>query len=303
MAMAAARFYLLLLVLASLGHAFRLEPRKAQRAHARLASQTQPSAMGVEADKPESLVAVGGAVAAKGAAALAPEAAEDPGKRAVVPKQTADAERMVQGEPSTASASASASAAAGPAGVAQQPHPDEEYGECPICYEAISAGDAAMRCSGDGGMHHYYHATCLQQWIRQCRSGQSATCPVCRGTVQFNGQRLDTFLQSPSAANLDEEERTFLKSIADGLQHKNAWSDMTNLERGAFSMGIAAAAGWGFMVGYHGDAHAAYANDILVTPHLGRDHNIAQGVGWIAGLLARLIREATREKKRDDDRR
>lgn len=205
-------------------------------------------------------------------------------------------------ESALASESASASSAAAPAGVAQQPHPEEEHGECPICYEAISAGDAAMRCSGDGGIHHYFHAACLQQWIRQCRSGQSATCPVCRGTVQFNGQRLDAFLQSPSAGNLDEEERTFLKSIADGLQHTNAWSDMSNLERGAFTVGIAAAAGWGFMVGYHGDSHAAYANNQLVTPHLGRDHNIAQGVGWVAGLLARIIREATRERRRDNDR-
>ena len=49
MALAAARLSLLLLVFVSLGHAFRLEPSKAQRAHARRASQTQLLALAVEA--------------------------------------------------------------------------------------------------------------------------------------------------------------------------------------------------------------------------------------------------------------
>ena len=50
MALAAASFSLLLLVLVPLGHAVRLQPRKTQRAHARRASQTQPSALAVEVD-------------------------------------------------------------------------------------------------------------------------------------------------------------------------------------------------------------------------------------------------------------
>merc|ERR1712178_511100 len=119
----------------------------------------------------------------------------------------------------------------------------------------------------------------------------------------MGGQRLDTFLQSEGAAGLDNEERTFLQSIADGLQHKNAWSDMSTVEKGAFSLGVAAAAGWGFMLGYHGDNRAAYANDVIVTRNLGRDHQIAQGVGWVAGVLARIIREVMKDKERDRDRR
>lgn len=158
-----------------------------------------------------------------------------------------------------------------------------------------------MRCSGEGGAHHYFHASCLQQWIRQCRVGRSPTCPICRGSVQFNGRRLETFLQSPSAENLDQEERSFLQSIADGLQHKNSWSDMSNVERGAYSVGIAAAAGWGFLLGYNGGEAAHHANEALVAPLLSREHQIAQGVGWVAGLLARVVREVTRDKKRERD--
>jgi len=202
----------------------------------------------------------------------------------------------------SAPASASASASA-PAGLAHEPHPEEEHGECPICFEDIASGDAAMRCSGAGGIHHYFHATCLQQWIRQCRDGQAPTCPVCRGTVQFNGQRLETFLHSPNASNLGDDERSFLQNISDGLQHKNAWSDMSTVEKGAFSIGIAAAAGWGFMLGYNGDGQAAHVSNQLVIQHLGREHQIAQGVGWVAGLLARIIREATKERSSRRDSR
>merc|ERR1712232_1512755 len=149
--------------------------------------------------------------------------------------------------------------------------------------------------NGDGGVHHYFHATCLQQWIRSCRGGREATCPICRGRVQFNGQRLGDFLQSPAAATLDSEERTFLESIADGLRHKNTWTDMSTTEKVGFSVGIVAAAGWGFMLGYNetgnrGGASVAIANDRLVTRNLPREHQIAQGVGWVAGLIARIVK-------------
>ena len=50
MALAASRLSLLYVVLVPLGHAFRLEPRKAQRANAHRSDQTQRSALAVEAD-------------------------------------------------------------------------------------------------------------------------------------------------------------------------------------------------------------------------------------------------------------
>lgn len=204
---------------------------------------------------------------------------------------------------SAAVAAASTSSSMSAAGTAQESHPTEDHGECPICFEEISPGDAAMRCSGSGGVHHYFHAHCLQEWIRQSRSGSRATCPICRGALQFNGERLETFLQGPEATNLNAEERSFLQSISDGLQHKNSWSDMSTLEKGAFSVGIAAAAGWGFMLGYNGDCASNHMNNHVVTPMLSNDHQIAQGVGWVAGLLARIIRDATKDRGRDSRRR
>jgi len=209
---------------------------------------------------------------------------------------------IAAGPPSSTAVASSANATAAAPPREEEPHPDEEVGECPICFDAIHPGDAAMRCSGDGGVHHYFHARCLQTWIRSCRSGSSPSCPICRGSVQFNGRRLAEFLESPGADNLDSEERSFLESIADGLQHKNKWSDMSNVERGAYSVGLAAAAGWGFMLGYNsGEVGWAghHANEAIVTRNLPREHQIAEGVGWVAGILARILREAAKDKSRD----
>jgi hypothetical protein len=176
-------------------------------------------------------------------------------------------------------------------------HPSEEHGDCPICYELLGPGDAAMRCAGEGGVHHYFHATCLQQWIRNCRNRHQATCPVCRGHLQFNGQRLQEYLQSGASQTLNEDERTFFQAIADGLQGKNSWSQMTTLEKSAYASGILAAAGWGFMLGYTEPHH--HATNVLAVQHSQHEHQLAQGLGWLVGLIVRIIRNRYEERDRD----
>merc|ERR1711963_989961 len=115
----------------------------------------------------------------------------------------------------------------------------------------------------------------LRDWIRACRDGRGATCPICRGRLQFNGQRLNSFLHGAGSADLDAEERSFLQSIAGGLQGKNQWSDMSALEKTAYAGGIAAAAGWGFMLGFTGSHRAQQASDILFVHHMPQEHQIA----------------------------
>merc|ERR1719330_2254823 len=199
--------------------------------------------------------------------------------------------------PAAAAAAPSAEATAGEA-----VNPADETGECPICFEPIQAGEAAMRCNGEGGVHHYFHATCLNHWIQSCRSGRGATCPICRGSLQFNGRRLNDFLSSTSSDNLTQDDRSFLQSISDGLSGSNSWSSMNNVEKAANVAGIAAAAGWGFMLGYSGSHQAERATaELMYTCQASQQHQVAQGVGWVAGLLVRIIREATRE--RNDSRR
>mmetsp|Transcript_99567 Transcript_99567/g.187248 ORF Transcript_99567/g.187248 Transcript_99567/m.187248 type:complete len:542 (-) Transcript_99567:155-1780(-) len=202
--------------------------------------------------------------------------------------------------------SASSSSDAAPessAPAVEEAHPEEETGECPICFEEIHPGEAAMRCAGEGGQHHYFHARCLQEWIRS-RGSFSATCPVCRGRLQFNGQRLNEFLNSEGSAGLNQEERTMFQAIADGLRGRNGWSDMTSIEKAAHIGGLFAAAGFGFMLGYSGSHNAERATmEVMHHCQVPRNHQIAQGVGWVAGLLARVIREVTRDREQCSERR
>eukprot|EP00930_Biecheleria_cincta_P085259 TRINITY_DN74665_c0_g1_i1.p1 TRINITY_DN74665_c0_g1~~TRINITY_DN74665_c0_g1_i1.p1 ORF type:complete len:520 (+),score=78.48 TRINITY_DN74665_c0_g1_i1:53-1561(+) len=197
-------------------------------------------------------------------------------------------------------ASASSLPAASAPAHAANVNPEDEHGQCPICFEDIHAGEAAMRCIGDGGVHHYFHATCLQGWIRACRNGQEANCPICRGRLQLNGQRLQEYLNSEGASTLEHEDRSFLQSLADGLQGNNSWSNMDAIEKTAYAGGILAAAGWGFMLGFTEQHHRSSTS--LIVYQLPREHQVAQGVGWLAGLLARIIKEVSRNKndrKRD----
>merc|ERR1711879_599427 len=157
---------------------------------------------------------------------------------------------------------------------------------CPICFERIRAGEAAMRCAGEGGQHHYFHAHCLQQWIRSSQNGHGATCPMCRGRLQINGQRLTEFLNDESSSGLNPDERSMLQEIADGLRGRNGWSDMSSIEKAANIGGMVAAAGFGFMLGWSGSHNAERATmEIMQVAEVPRQHQVAQGVGWVAGLL------------------
>lgn len=182
-----------------------------------------------------------------------------------------------------------------PAASAPPTSPEDENGQCPICFEDIHAGEAAMRCCGDGGVQHYFHATCLQGWIRACRNGREANCPICRGRLQLNGQRLQEYLNSEGASTLEQEDRSFLQSLADGLQGRNDWSNMDAIEKTAYAGGILAAAGWGFMLGFTEQHH--HSSTALVIHQLPREHQVAQGVGWLAGLLARVIKQMSRDRE------
>lgn len=54
--------------------------------------------------------------------------------------------------------------------------------ECPVCLDTISVDGSAMRCAGEGGVEHYFHARCLSQWTRTQRTQlETPSCPICRG--------------------------------------------------------------------------------------------------------------------------
>lgn len=179
---------------------------------------------------------------------------------------------------------------------------EEEQSECPICFEPIQPSDAAMRCCGGGGIHHYFHATCLRQWIQAARNGQGATCPLCRCQLQLNGERLEEFLRSSNSLDLASDDRSFLESLTQELRDKGG--QWCTVENAAHVGGLAACAGWGFMLGYGAEATSGVGTALVgaaVTSQLSQEHQIAQGVGWLAGLLARTLQElaASRRDGRD----
>eukprot|EP00747_Dinoflagellata_sp_TGD_P058429 gnl/TRDRNA2_/TRDRNA2_151110_c2_seq2.p1 gnl/TRDRNA2_/TRDRNA2_151110_c2~~gnl/TRDRNA2_/TRDRNA2_151110_c2_seq2.p1 ORF type:complete len:619 (+),score=92.50 gnl/TRDRNA2_/TRDRNA2_151110_c2_seq2:79-1935(+) len=210
------------------------------------------------------------------------------------------------GRPSEAASSSSgspptAAAAAAAAGAAD----DGAIGECPICFCEISQEDAAMRCSGEGGRHHYFHSACMRQWVEQCRTGRSGpSCPICRCRLEFHAQRLDDFLRGPQAEGLDAEDRSFLQACADRLrQAGSAWGDVCTLENAKKGAGLVACGGVGFMMGYN-NTHPGLQQVLSTATHdLPQEHRMAQNVGYFVGLVARVLRDVQLKERRERERR
>jgi len=172
-----------------------------------------------------------------------------------------------------------------------------DAGDCPICYEAILARDAAMRCAGDAGVHHYFHKECLGRWIQSCRANCSgATCPVCRGTVQVNISSLAAFLESPQADALPEADRGFLQQLFDraratvGMSCGNdVWADPFTPEElsNVAMLGFATTAGF-----WSGFSDSSVDDLLLLTLAPAQDEStrIAAGAGYIAGITARVVK-------------
>eukprot|EP00397_Hematodinium_sp_SG-2012_P029150 GEMP01030771.1.p1 GENE.GEMP01030771.1~~GEMP01030771.1.p1 ORF type:complete len:433 (+),score=101.03 GEMP01030771.1:170-1468(+) len=192
-------------------------------------------------------------------------------------------------EPSSSSSSAQASPAAPAAPAAARPTLAEEtadtsHHECPICFDVINPVDAVLRCQS--APCHYFHRGCLRTWIQQCRDG-NATCPICRQGLDIHGARLNDFLHGTASENLSEEERTFLQVLLGKIPgNHDQWSDMCTLENAQYFGGIVAAAGYGFFRGYNN----VWGGSLGFYP-LPRHVQIAEGVGFAAGAIARVVSE------------
>lgn len=184
---------------------------------------------------------------------------------------------------------------------------EAESSGCPICMETIDPDDAAMRCEGRGGVHHYVHQQCMMSWIRGCRErGVQANCPTCRGALQFQAHRIDEFLTRADASDLDPRDRHFLTSLADKIRGNEEW---TSVDR--HNIGLLVACGAGCATGCLATAAAAdwsvcdqclclaymFPTSPLETALLreGEPHDMtmAFGLGACLGCVARLICEAT----------
>ncbi len=77
---------------------------------------------------------------------------------------------------------------------------------------------------------------------------------------------------------------------------------MDALQRTAYAGGIMAAAGMGFAAGYaDGLPCGAHVANSLVAQHIPPEHQAANSVGFVVGLLARVISEASNKSSKRDE--
>lgn len=117
---------------------------------------------------------------------------------------------------------------------------------CVICISPVEPAQAAMRCVGWEGMHHYCHAGCMEMWIGQCvASGQTPRCPTCQRAMQVRQDRLRNFLQH-SRGGGDANSAYAEPSAAGGaeLPSDEGWTCLDNIDwKKVCAVGGLAAAG------------------------------------------------------------
>eukprot|EP00038_Savillea_parva_P016608 m.17320 g.17320 ORF g.17320 m.17320 type:complete len:358 (+) comp3487_c0_seq1:263-1336(+) len=179
--------------------------------------------------------------------------------------------------------------------------------ECPVCMETIPPSHMAMRCAGEGGRPHYFHAACLREWARTCNANtQSVRCPVCRGAIQVHADRLQTMLQDPQVqSGLNAADRSFLEDMAERMRElgKVGWADLEAVitsENVVAAIGIAGAFGHGFWVANRRTWNPL-SDELLhrtfesMTPQA----RVAHVVGLAVGFTFRVASELAQRENRD----
>lgn len=147
--------------------------------------------------------------------------------------------RTAAGNASCSSAVASNASCSSAAGAAAQ----EEACICAICTEDMEPANAAMRCSGQHGKRHYYHAWCLSQWIQQCqRDNLPPTCPECRGELQVRAKRLGDFLAEKSSS-MSRSDVEALRAVHDAAMAESDEDGWSGIKKDTLIKGIAVGAG------------------------------------------------------------
>jgi len=160
--------------------------------------------------------------------------------------------------------------------------------ECPVCMDPINPNDSAMRCRGDAGVCHLFHARCLTPWLETCRTRNTiASCPVCRGPVQVHKRRLQQFLESDEAVHLGQENRGMLGSLLDTVNERmetmaDGWTTDLTTENLLAGVSVMASAAYGFYTGYTG--RNSYLTDQMLWHHATRTMTVANVVGYALGV-------------------
>jgi len=141
----------------------------------------------------------------------------------------------------------------------------------------------------------------MSEWIQTNRQQwRRPTCPVCRTDVEFHARNLNSFLDQQGqggGGGLTEEEYGFFESVRRNLngERRGEWSSVT-WENVTYAGGLIACFGMGFYSGYNYDTASLGVGFIPQDT----DNRVAQGVGWMAGILAKEIKKWNDRKSRRD---
>eukprot|EP00930_Biecheleria_cincta_P087530 TRINITY_DN76752_c0_g1_i1.p1 TRINITY_DN76752_c0_g1~~TRINITY_DN76752_c0_g1_i1.p1 ORF type:complete len:542 (-),score=85.39 TRINITY_DN76752_c0_g1_i1:247-1809(-) len=63
----------------------------------------------------------------------------------------------------------------------------DPWTECAICLNHLEPHEKALRCCGEGGRPHWFHADCMMNWSKSSRTeSDGVTCPTCRAQVNLH---------------------------------------------------------------------------------------------------------------------
>lgn len=148
-------------------------------------------------------------------------------------------DRLMGVVPSEAAAAASTTATSSSCGASEE----AEICICAICTEDLEPASAAMRCTGQHGKRHYYHAHCLSQWIQQCRRDNlPPTCPECRGELQVRARRLHDFL-TDNSSKMNHDDVEALRAVHDAAMSESDGDGWSGIKTDTLLKGIAVGAG------------------------------------------------------------
>mmetsp|Transcript_3461 Transcript_3461/g.3950 ORF Transcript_3461/g.3950 Transcript_3461/m.3950 type:complete len:231 (-) Transcript_3461:624-1316(-) len=165
--------------------------------------------------------------------------------------------------------------------------------QCPICLESIREEEGVMRCKAD----HYFHQCCLKQWIKHQRHIKGgATCPLCRGSLQIHAARLRSYLKTEDVSEL---ERSYFNRTLQSIKEKADWVYLNQDEIIAYGTFFGAFL-WGL---YSGWSRRSWGlSDELLYYGLKRHIRMATSIGWLLGIIGRILGDYIQLRQRRSSR-
>lgn len=126
---------------------------------------------------------------------------------------------------------------------------------------------------------------------------------MCRGEVEFNVRNLGRFIQGSRSGNtLTEGELGFFEKIYQSVENKaqEGWAHCT-WDNVQYAGGLVAYFSMGFYAGFSNETRPGLRYQLLDILPTSTHNRVAQGVGWLTGLIFKGL--GSQKQDDDDDRR